>query len=90
MNRTSTFIAVVWPFVRANETNGLSRISRDRDLAWLEAASANLDVRLLMACSPPGLTDIARTVPLDSWLRTVEAADGAFRRRRRGRHRGIR
>jgi hypothetical protein len=90
MSSASTFIAAVWPFVRASKTSGLWRISRDRNLARLDGAFADLGARLLMASSPPGLSDTAWNILLDLWLRTLEVVDGASISHRHERHRGIR
>jgi hypothetical protein len=89
MISASTFIAAVWPFVRASKTRGLWRISRDRDLARLNAAFTDLDARLLIAGSPPGLSDIARNILLDLRSRTIEAAGGVSSSHRRKPHCGM-
>jgi hypothetical protein len=90
MTSASTFVAAVWPFVRASKTSVLWRISRDRGLAPLHAAFTDLETRLSMTGSPPDLSDTARNILLDLWLRTIETADGASSSRRGERHRGIR
>jgi hypothetical protein len=45
MTSPSTFVAAVWAFLPASKTRGLPRIRRDRDLARLDAAFADLDAR---------------------------------------------
>ena len=74
MSHVSTFIAAVWPSMRASKTSGLWPVSRDRDLVRVGAAFADLNARLLAEEAPPGLSDTTRNILLDLWWRTIEVS----------------
>jgi hypothetical protein len=74
MSRALAGLATIRPSVRAKITSGHWTLYRDRHLARLRPAIADLDARLLVAKATPSLSDRVGDVLLCLWRWTLEDA----------------